>query len=72
MVHEEELSWFVSPGQSYWVKAAAVKEDELGRQPTEEEVRQYWLRLLDANRPFAESEERLLPDDWLLAPRATP
>lgn len=40
----------VKPGEHFWSIAAALVTGELGRPPTEAEIRSLWLGLIEANR----------------------
>lgn len=47
---EEPEEWVVAPGESFWSIAEEVVAEALGREPSEDEVRRYWVALIDANR----------------------
>jgi DNA-binding SARP family transcriptional activator len=43
-------AWRVAPGDHFWNMAETVLTEGWGRQPTEEEVRHYWLDIVAHNR----------------------
>ena len=51
----ESSVYVVEPGDHFWSIAEVYLADELGRAVTEEEVCQYWSRLVDANRSTIQS-----------------
>ena len=52
---EEETLWVVDQGEHFWLKAEEALSDAWGRQPTEAEIRSYWLDVKAENMTFIAS-----------------
>jgi hypothetical protein len=48
-------SYTVVPGDNFWAIAKAHLQQDLGRTPTNAEVAQYWVKLIDANKSILRS-----------------
>lgn len=69
---EPPSSHIVHPGENLWRIAAEHLADELGREPDNRSVAEYWRRLIAANRPTLRSGDPNLiyPGEVLLLPDA--
>lgn len=68
---EEETLWVVDQGEHFWLKSEEALMESWGRQPTEAEIRSYWLDVKAENMTLISSGDvdLIFPGEELQLPR---